>query len=207
VGFSNSSEQLREAVLWNPGTGFTGGLGVHPDHVASAALTLSADGSVIGGCGYLDFAPATPACAEAVLRTARVRSGWSTACRRRVSPCRPAGCRCRSSGFAPMASGPPALPSAVPGCGRRIAPTSSWSRWPATMEVLLPVPDTDGDGIPDDVGNCIDVFNPDQRDTDGDGCGNRCDADLNNDGIINFADLAIFRALFGKPPGPSALAP
>jgi len=96
------------------------------------------------------------------------------------------------------------------------------------------LPDSDGDGIPDDRDNCINVFNPDQRDTDGDGFGNRCDADLNNDGVVNFADLhlfrqrfgsndpdadfngdgvvnfadlAIFNSLFGQPPGPSALAP
>jgi hypothetical protein len=103
----------------------------------------------------------------------------------------------------------------------------------ATVSVSVFV-DADGDGVPDDVDNCLGVFNPDQRDTDGDGFGNRCDADFNNDGvvnfadlaifrarfatsnadadlngdgIVNFADLAIFRALFGRPPGPSALVP
>ena len=103
-----------------------------------------------------------------------------------------------------------------------------------TVEVIMPVPDTDGDGIADDMDNCLGVFNPDQRDTDGDGFGNRCDADFNNDGVVNFADLAIFRSrfgttnpdadlngdgvvnfadlaifntLFGKPPGPSAVLP
>ena len=40
--------------------------------------------------------------------------------------------------------------------------------------------DTDGDGILDDTDNCLDVANADQRDTDGDGFGNRCDTDLNN---------------------------
>ncbi len=30
-----------------------------------------------------------------------------------------------------------------------------------------------------------------------DGFGNACDADLNNDDIVNFADLAIFKSVFG----------
>ena len=57
-------------------------------------------------------------------------------------------------------------------------------------------PDTDGDGVADDVDNCTDVVNPDQRDTNGDGFGNACDADLNNDGTINVVDLGLLRAVF-----------
>jgi len=57
--------------------------------------------------------------------------------------------------------------------------------------------DQDGDGVPDEIDNCILVPNPDQRDTDGDGYGNVCDADLNNDGIVNYKDLALFRQRFG----------
>lgn len=33
------------------------------------------------------------------------------------------------------------------------------------------------------------------------------DADLDGDGVVGFADLARFRALFLLPPGPSAPAP
>jgi len=93
--------------------------------------------------------------------------------------------------------------------------------------------DTDGDRTLDGVDNCSALDN-DQRDTNGDGYGNRCDADLNNDGFVNIADLAafkavfgtadadadldgsgfvnigdlaIFKSLFGKPPGPSGLVP
>ncbi|MGF1644415.1 MAG: lamin tail domain-containing protein, partial [Thiotrichales bacterium] len=56
--------------------------------------------------------------------------------------------------------------------------------------------DTDGDGVPDHLDNCSLVANPDQRDTDGDGFGNRCDADLNNDGVVNGLDLVQFRQRF-----------
>lgn len=91
--------------------------------------------------------------------------------------------------------------------------------------------DTDGDGVADDADNCTFEANPSQLDTDGDGHGNRCDADLNQDcivnpvdlgiirsvffsadpdadlngdGVVNPIDLGIFRALFFGTPGPSA---
>ncbi|MCC7292635.1 MAG: thrombospondin type 3 repeat-containing protein [Phycisphaerales bacterium] len=35
--------------------------------------------------------------------------------------------------------------------------------------------DTDGDGVCDNVDNCVDVYNPDQADRDGDGVGDACD--------------------------------
>jgi len=62
----------------------------------------------------------------------------------------------------------------------------------ATTEV-----DTDGDGVPDSRDNCSTVKNPDQRDTDTDGYGDACDADINNDGIVNSIDLSIVRGAFG----------
>ena len=57
--------------------------------------------------------------------------------------------------------------------------------------------DADGDKIADEVDNCLGQANGDQRDSDGDGYGNWCDADLNNDSRVNFADLALFRGQFG----------
>ena len=63
--------------------------------------------------------------------------------------------------------------------------------------VLTGVKDSDSDSVGDDVDNCTDVANPAQRDTDGDGFGNRCDADFNNDGIVNAIDLGLFRLGFG----------
>jgi hypothetical protein len=103
--------------------------------------------------------------------------------------------------------------------------------------------DSDGDGVPDVADNCKLVANgpndtatagPSQNDTNSDGYGNWCDADLdqsgfvnfgdlaafkaafgtadpdadlNGSGFVNFTDLARFKALFGQPPGPSGLAP
>lgn len=57
-------------------------------------------------------------------------------------------------------------------------------------------PDTDKDGVPDYADNCVLVPNPDQRDSDGDGYGNACDADLSNDGVVNSLDLGLFKRAF-----------
>jgi hypothetical protein len=105
------------------------------------------------------------------------------------------------------------------------------------------VSDADSDGIPNTSDNCIAAANgtliPDaggnsQLDTDGDGYGNMCDgdlnqdnfvnvldlglfkqryftadpyADLNGDGIVNVTDLGLFKTMFFQPPGPSGVAP
>jgi hypothetical protein len=44
--------------------------------------------------------------------------------------------------------------------------------------------DRDGDGVPDTADNCLDVPNPQQRDSNGDGVGNRCDPDVDDDGRV-----------------------
>lgn len=62
--------------------------------------------------------------------------------------------------------------------------------------------DTDADGIPDDQDNCINHANPTQLDVNGDGYGNRCDGDLNNDGSVSITDFVMFRGFFGQA-GPS----
>ena len=119
----------------------------------------------------------------------------------------------------------------------------STARSRAADVVRIGVNDSDGDGVPDQSDNCILVPNgpliPDaggniQLDTDGDGYGNICDpdfdnnlivnasdlaymktnffsndpdADLNGNGVVNAADLAILKNFFFKPPGPSGLVP
>ncbi|MEO8223704.1 MAG: galactose oxidase-like domain-containing protein [Gammaproteobacteria bacterium] len=101
-------------------------------------------------------------------------------------------------------------------------------------EGVAPVADQDGDGVLDALDNCIQVANADQFDGDGDGYGNSCDGDLNNDGFtngqdatlfrsrmgsadpaadlnhngfVNAQDTTIFRKLLGRPPGPAAGRP
>ncbi len=44
--------------------------------------------------------------------------------------------------------------------------------------------DLDGDGVPDAADNCLAQANPAQRDSDTDGYGNRCDPDVDNDGVV-----------------------
>lgn len=63
----------------------------------------------------------------------------------------------------------------------------------ATRIVSVVEADVDADGIMYLSDNCTQVSNADQRDTDMDGSGNACDADLNNDNMINAVDLGIFR--------------
>jgi hypothetical protein len=57
-------------------------------------------------------------------------------------------------------------------------------------------PDTDEDGVIDALDSCINVANPGQEDSDGDGYGNACDADINNDCVVNFLDLGQLRSGF-----------
>jgi hypothetical protein len=70
----------------------------------------------------------------------------------------------------------------------------------AVLALMLPhaafAQDSDSDGIDNLLDNCTLVANSDQRDTDGDRYGNACDADLDNDGLVNFADLGLMKAAF-----------
>ena len=103
--------------------------------------------------------------------------------------------------------------------------------WPALVGAAF---DQDRDLVPDVTDNCTLVRNTLQLDVGGDGYGNACDAnitddgivnfadlaqlkrafytndpiaDLNADGVVNFADLAVMKKSFFKKPGPSAGKP
>ena len=103
------------------------------------------------------------------------------------------------------------------------------------VTVITSCQDADNDTVCDDIDNCTLVSNLAQRDTDGDGYGNFCDADLNGDlqtdlsdfslfriafsttedpdadfdgsGSVDLTDFSLFRVMFGSPPGPSGLNP
>ncbi|MEE9411845.1 MAG: hypothetical protein V3V22_02210 [Methylococcales bacterium] len=62
--------------------------------------------------------------------------------------------------------------------------------------------DTDEDGIVDALDNCTLVVNTNQTDTDADGYGNACDADFNNNDIVDPFDLSRLKSLLGKTDAP-----
>ena len=75
-----------------------------------------------------------------------------------------------------------------------------------TTSSLTVAPDTDGDGAANPVDNCTDQSNPDQRDSNSDGYGNLCDADLNNSGLVTTADFAILRSVLNQSASASTTA-
>jgi FtsP/CotA-like multicopper oxidase with cupredoxin domain len=67
---------------------------------------------------------------------------------------------------------------------------------PGSLVTILGT-NSDEDDKLDYKDNCMMITNSDQRDTDNDGFGNICDADLDGDGRVGFSDFGIFRAAFG----------
>ena len=59
--------------------------------------------------------------------------------------------------------------------------------------------DLDGDGVLDNLDNCKLMANTNQVDADSDGYGNICDADLDNNGIVNIDDYFILATAFFTP--------
>ncbi len=63
-------------------------------------------------------------------------------------------------------------------------------------------PDMDADGVPDSRDNCPAIFNPSQRDSDGDGIGDVCDTDcpdLDGRNPVSFHDFAILASAWRVP--------
>ena len=140
----------------------------------------------------------------------------------------------RTRSFMPLGAGPVAPASAAGADGSLLA-----TKGVLLLATARVAADADADGIPDNIDVCTLVpngpgQNGGQRDTDGDGYGNICDPDLNEDGVVNARDLAQLKALFFthdpnadldgdgvvnakdlarlksyffKPPGPSGVAP
>ena len=66
-----------------------------------------------------------------------------------------------------------------------------------------PAVDTDGDGDFDWLDNCIFNSNAAQTDSDNDGCGNRCDSDYDQNGVVCVSDFTLWANSLGDhAPGP-----
>jgi hypothetical protein len=61
-----------------------------------------------------------------------------------------------------------------------------------SLSGVVNAPDTDGDGVEDDVDNCPLAANPGQENFDNDAFGDACDGDVDGDGVPNGADICGF---------------
>jgi uncharacterized repeat protein (TIGR03806 family) len=73
--------------------------------------------------------------------------------------------------------------------------------WIRRADVCATSGDGDGDGTPDSADNCVVVANPDQRDSNRDGIGDRCDGDFNGDRKVDNVDLRIMGAALDTAQG------
>ncbi|MDA1038402.1 MAG: PKD domain-containing protein [bacterium] len=70
-------------------------------------------------------------------------------------------------------------------------PDSNVSNNSYLSSLITPIKDQDQDGVLDDVDNCVTASNADQVDTDGDGQGNACDNDDDNDGLSDAEEATL----------------
>jgi hypothetical protein len=90
----------------------------------------------------------------------------------------------------------------------RTVPSGSWTPQPGVTEAGqfsvkgTVTTDVDGDGIYGAADNCVLRTNGNQCDSDGDGFGNRCDGDMNNNGSTNAQDTTLFRQQLGQASQP-----
>ncbi len=81
------------------------------------------------------------------------------------------------------------------------ATTPSWVAWTFRAST-----DVDTDGVADFADNCTLVSNPTQIDSNGDGYGNICDADINNSGLTTATDFNLLRGCLNQPGYPTGTA-
>ncbi len=81
-----------------------------------------------------------------------------------------------------------------------LPPEGSVGKYIGAQMVALNLFDTDNDNVEDTSDNCLTKPNPNQKDSDHDGFGNACDADVNNDFIVDAKDITLLRKAFFKNP-------
>lgn len=115
---------------------------------------------------------------------------------------RPAGLRCLLSCL---------LAAGLAACGGGTGPEAAAPAAPDAVAqaavVADPPADQDRDGVPDTADNCIRTTNANQRDTDADGFGNACDADLDNNGRVDATDQALLRKALRSRAGDARFNP
>lgn len=191
-GAFSSPGNGRQAIRWTSSEGMVG-LGFLPEGSAGGeARAVSGDGQIIVG-------------KTINLSNAEEAFVWTKAAgMRRLSDALIAGGATGLQGWTlTVANGISADGQWVTGWG--VNPQGNTEGFLASLS-LATRPDTDWDGIADDLDNCTQAPNASQLDSDGDLFGNACDPDLNNSGTVTTADYGLLRSVLGQPASASPLA-